>query len=265
MKRLLVAATVLSALALVVALALSPGATGAPKRTSGPLQLQSTFAARFKCPDCPLNTPAGVPSSFVGVADVPGLGSAIERFTNIVGKEGVCPAEQDVAWFTTAVIEIAGKGRIDVSMPGTTCTHRAPVEVGPLDGTITGGSGTYTGASGNVQFRASVGEFNACGCGGASDTWSGTLTVPGLEFDLTPPVLSGAVSKSVRAPKKAKQVRVRYTVKARDAVDASVVAACRPRSGSLFRVGRTVVKCSATDSSAHTATARFTVTVKKHR
>jgi hypothetical protein len=211
-------------------------------------------------------TPAGADSVFVGLAAVRGLGSATERFTNIVGKEGDCPPERDVLEFTTAVIEVAGKGQIDVSVPGHTCVHRAPVEVGPLDGTITGGSGAYAGASGSVQFRASVGEFNlACSCGGANDTWSGTLTVPGLEFDLTPPVLSGANPKTVRAPKKARQVRVRYAVKAHDAVDASVSAACKPRSGSLFKVGRTVVKCSATDSSANTATARFTVTVKKHR
>lgn len=211
-------------------------------------------------------TPAGAESVFVGLARVRGLGSATERFTNIVGKEGNCPPERDVLEFTTAVIEVAGKGQIDVSMPGPACVHRAPVEVGPLDGTITGGSGAYAGASGSVQFRASVGEFNlACSCGGASDTWSGTLTVPGLEFDVTRPVLSGAISKTFRAPKKAKRLRVRYTVKAKDDVDASVRAVCKPRSGSLFMVGRTVVKCSATDSSANTATAKFTVTVKKHR
>jgi hypothetical protein len=211
-------------------------------------------------------TPAGAPAVFVGFADVPGLGKATERFTNIVGDQGTCPPERDVSEFTTAVIEVAGKGRIDLSLPGPTCSHRAPVEVGPLDGTITGGSGAYAGASGNVQFRASVAEFNlACSCSGSSDTWSGTLTVPGLEFDLTPPVLSGANPKTVRAPTKARQVRVRYAVKAHDAVDASVSAACKPRSGSFFKVGRTVVKCSATDSSANTATAKFTVTVKKHR
>lgn len=59
--------------------------------------------------------------------------------------------------------------------------------------------------------------------------------------------------------------RVRYTVKATDAVDASVTAACKPRSGSLFKVGHTTVKCSATESSANTATAKFAITVKKRR
>jgi hypothetical protein len=39
----------------------------------------------------------------------------------------------------------------------------------------------------------------------------------------------------------------------------------RPRSGSRFRVGRTRVTCSATDTSANTRKATFTVTVKPRR
>jgi hypothetical protein len=46
----------------------------------------------------------------------------------------------------------------------------------------------------------------------------------------------------VRAPKRAKRVRVRYSVTAQDAVDGSLPAVCTPRSGTFFRVGRTKVK-----------------------
>ena len=63
-----------------------------------------------------------------------------------------------------------------------------------------------------------------------------SLAVPGLEFDLTPPVISGAVNRTVRAPKRAKRVRVRYSVSARDPVDGVVSASCKPRSGSRFKV-----------------------------
>jgi HYR domain len=76
--------------------------------------------------------------------------------------------------------------------------------------------------------------------------------------------VSGARSKTVRIPKAAKRARVGYSVTAQDAVDGSVSAVCKPRSGSWFRLGRTQVTCSATDVSGNTATARFTVTVK-HR
>jgi hypothetical protein len=37
---------------------------------------------------------------------------------------------------------------------------------------------------------------------------------------------------------------------------------CRPASGSVFKVGRTVVTCTATDASQNTATASFPVVVK---
>ena len=62
----------------------------------------------------------------------------------------------------------------------------------------------------------------------AQDTWAGTITVPGMEFDLTAPTISGAVSKSVKAPKKAKSMRVRYTVKGTDAVDGPSRPTARP-------------------------------------
>jgi HYR domain len=57
-------------------------------------------------------------------------------------------------------------------------------------------------------------------------------------------------------------MRVRFAVTARDAVDGSVAVTCKPRSGTFFKRGRTTVRCSATDSSANTSGAKFTVTVK---
>ena len=78
------------------------------------------------------------------------------------------------------------------------------------------------------------------------------MLVPGLEFDVVAPVMRGAVSKTVRARRGAKLVRVRYAVTARDDVDGVVPVSCRPRSGRRFRIGRTIVRCSAMDSSGHT-------------
>ena len=101
--------------------------------------------------------------------------------------------------------------------------------------------------------------------GSGTEKWIGTLVVPGVEFDLTPPTLSGATSKTVRAPKGAKSVRVTYRVTARDDVDGALAVACQPRSGSRFLVGRTVVTCEAVDASANTRRARFRVPVKPAR
>ena len=87
--------------------------------------------------------------------------------------------------------------------------------------------------------------------------------MPGLEFDVTPPTLSGAVNKTVRARTGSNRVRVTYRVTASDAVDGSVPVSCQPRSGSRFKIGRTFVKCSATDTSANAKAGRFRVTVKR--
>jgi hypothetical protein len=82
-------------------------------------------------------------------------------------------------------------------------------------------------------------------------------------FDRTSPVLGGAVSKTVVAPRNANAVRVTFKVKARDPGHGSVAVTCKPRSRSSFRLGRTRVVCSATDSSGNKATARFTITVTR--
>ena len=136
-------------------------------------------------------------------------------------------------------------------------------------GTISAATGKFAGASGSFQL-ATIGQRPACGIGGcrgsATDVWTGTLTVPGLEFDLTPPVLQPIASKRVKAARNAKTVRVRYSPKAQDAVDGPVSVKCKPGSGSLFKVGRTTrVTCSAEDTSANIATASFTVTARKKR
>jgi HYR domain len=99
-----------------------------------------------------------------------------------------------------------------------------------------------------------------------ADIWTGTLIVPGYTFDLTPPTIKGAKNRTVRVPRRAKRVRINYSVTAEDDVDSNVRVTCRPRSGFRFRVGRTTrVSCSATDASANTPKATFTVTVKRRR
>jgi len=56
---------------------------------------------------------------------------------------------------------------------------------------------------------------------------------------------------------------VTYKVTARDAVDGAVAATCKPRSGSFFKLGRTVVTCTASDTSGNNRAARFVITVRR--
>jgi len=78
--------------------------------------------------------------------------------------------------------------------------------------------------------------------------------------DTTAPTLTGPRSLTVDAVS-AKGVRVTFPAAAADSADASPGVSCRPASGATFKIGRTVVQCTATDASANTATASFTVVV----
>jgi HYR domain len=84
-------------------------------------------------------------------------------------------------------------------------------------------------------------------------------------LDMTAPKVYGASSKTVRAQKGAKSARVTFEVTATDGMDGAVRVSCLPRSGSRFVIGRTTLRCTATDSSGNTGRAAFTVTVKRRR
>jgi hypothetical protein len=166
---------------------------------------------------------------------------------------------------TLDVISVGTKGQIDASI-GTTGTCNA----NPTTFTITGGTGVFAGASGGGTFKANIGALeddtyiDSDDPGDwINDTWTGTLTAPGATFDVTAPVIGGAHAKTVVIPGEARSARVVYTVTAHDDTDASVRVICKPPSGSRFKLGHTTVRCSATDSSDNTATAKFVVTVKR--
>jgi hypothetical protein len=171
-----------------------------------------------------------------------------------------CPTDLAKPLATTGRLVVSGKGEIRFTLTdGAQCVGLEPVRNEPQSFTITGGTGRFASASGSGRVEHS---FSA---GAGTDTWAGTLTVPGLAFDLAPPKLIGATAKTVSISKKAKSARVTFKVKATDAVDGAVPVSCQPRSGTKFKVGKTRVRCEATDSSANRATAAFVVTVKRRR
>jgi hypothetical protein len=239
---------------------------------SGSLQLNAKFGGGYRLDaSCPAGTPATTDECvpFLGGADVRGLGHVIETYTKSFDGT-ICPGR--MVSHPTAVLEITGKGTIEVAMePWPTCSDSAnstsPNGVTALlEGRIVRGTQKFAGALGSLKVTNHL-DPPSCGTdgcqGSATDTWTGTLVVPDFEFDLTPPVLRGAAPKSVTAPRKAKFLRVRYSVTAQDAVDRSVPASCQPASSGRFKIGRTKVTCTAKDSSANVATATFTVTVTR--
>jgi hypothetical protein len=164
---------------------------------------------------------------------------------------------------TTGRIVVTGKGEIRFTLAqGALCVDQTPQEpVGnePQNFTIIGGTGIYEAASGSGTVK------RALAGGAGSETWTGTLVASAVEFDVTPPQLSGATPRTIAAPKGARSVRAKYKVTVSDNVDSQVPVTCTPRSGSRFPIGRSVVRCSATDSSANTANASFRVTVTPTR
>jgi HYR domain len=255
----------IAVVAAAAALALAPAASPVPVAANA-LELRAEIPMNYDFgPFCTPEMPAGIECvRFQGRGGVPGLGEA--TLTYVKGFEPVCADATPVRQFRRAVLDVAGKGTIEVVSDGVLCSRPAPSEFGPVTVAVTGGTGRYAGASGRLEYQTSVYAARACRgglCGAATDRLSGTLNVPGLDFDTTGPVLTGTRSRVVRAAKQAKRVRVRYTVSASDEVDGAVTAACKPSSGSAFRVGRTPVTCTATDGSANTSRATFTVTVKR--
>ena len=226
--------------------------------TTGSFTFEAVLAMTSTPGPCPPGSPpeADFCAARTGGGVVRGLGEVSETYMFFV-QEGDC----DVVFETTARLQVAGKGELQLAVD----RYRGECISSSLNlsraFTITGGSGIYAGASGGgtVTHQASSTPSGSAG----TDTWTGTLSVPGLEFDVTPPTLSGAVNKTVRARRGSKRVRVTYRVTASDAVDGSVPVSCQPRSGSRFKIGRTFVKCSATDTSANAQAGRFKVNVKR--
>ena len=256
-RRLLVGA----AAGLVLAAA-TGAASGSSERVSATLAIDARFAATYRSgADCPPGAPADAGCyAFTGSAVVRGLGAVTERYVKAVNRD-YFDDDLCVRQLPETVVRVAGKGELHLSRMGPECQKPAPSEA-RYGYTITGGTGVYEGAAGELRIHTSV-VPTGFGVGKATDVWTGTLTVPGLEFDLTAPVVRGAVSKTVVAPATASRARVRYILAAQDMVDGARPVACAPRSGSLFRVGVTTVTCTASDLSGNVRRARFTVTVRR--
>jgi hypothetical protein len=162
-------------------------------------------------------------------------------------------------------LAVASKGEIHAAVAeAAACVDGESIRTQTQSFTITGGAGIYAGASGSGTLERTLGVQTTSGRVGR-EVWTGTLSVPGLDFDITAPALSGAVNKTVKAKKRAKIARVVFRVTAMDDRDSTVPVTCTPASGTRFKVGRTRVKCSATDSSANTSTASLIVTVRATR
>jgi hypothetical protein len=243
-----------------------PIAGGGAAKTSGTLNLRAVL----KFVSVPASCPPGTPDSVIchsrtGEGAVPGLGRVTETYLFMADNRACVSVAYKVLAYS-ARFSVEGKGDLLLALAETPeCVPDLAVPRATQAFTVRGGTGAFVGASGSGTLTRVAGLPGARVVG--EDTWTGTLVVPGLEFEIDQiaPTITGATSKTVRAPRKAKRARVTYHVTATDAVDGPVAVSCQPASGSRFKIGRTNVTCSAADNTGNTATARFTVTVKGRR
>ena len=254
----------LRALFLVLAAAVASGtaadAVSGSERAAGSLALNGKLALRSNLVLCPPGVTVSVCAERTVVGRIAGLGEVTATYA-FIGQYGppLCSSAGGKALAYPIRLVVASKGEIDVALaPATECVAELRSGLQPF--TVTGATGIYAGAAGTGTVESVVSEQ-----GVGSQTWTGTLTVPGLEFDVTAPTLAGATNKTVKAKKGAKSARVTYRVTATDDRDGTRPVTCQPRSGSRFKLGRTRVTCEATDSSANTASSSFTIRVKPTR
>ena len=240
--------------------------TSASEAAAGTLNLQALLRLVSRLGACPPGVSATACAERTGEGLVPGLGNISEAYI-FVADVGPPPCPEGLGKTRESSVRfvVATKGEIHFTLAeGAGCVGQELVRTQTQTFTVTAGTGIYSGASGSGTVERGLGGETGVGRIG-QEAWKGSLNVPGLDFDTTPPALSGAVSKTVRARRGVKRVRVTYTVTARDDVDGALPATCRPTSGSRFRIGRTVVTCSATDTSGNVQTAKFTITVRRRR
>jgi hypothetical protein len=236
---------------------------------TGTLEMNASLDVASQLSQCKL---VGIATACAS-RDVDGSFRGLGRVTGSYDYEmdlgsGACEGGLGKALSYPIRLEVAGKGAINVVTTEAACADLGSVQTQTQTQafTVTGGTGIYTGASGSGTLQRSL----VASAGGGDiesgiETWNGTLTVPGLEFDVVTPTFVGTKSRTVVAPRHANRVRVEFVVTATDAVAGRVPVRCLPRSGTQFSIGRNRVHCSATDTSANAATASFTITVRQHR
>ena len=253
-------------IALVIAsAALAPLAAGGGAGTAATLDLSAVLRIdSIRGNACPPGSPLTLACpARTGAGAVRGLGRVTSAYTFVADTAPAGCASGSVRILSYPVRwVVAGKGELHFALAENPACLGDQVALNATQSyTVTGGTGVYAGATGAGVVERALTQTDTGARG--PETWRGTIAVPGLEFDLAPPRISGAAAKTVQAPKSATRVVVRYRPSARDDVDGTVPVTCRPASGSRFKLGRTTVRCSAEDRSGNAAVLSFVVSVRR--
>ena len=136
----------------------------------------------------------------------------------------------------TARLSVAGKGEIHVAVAdGAERLDHPARRTQAQTFTVTGGAGTYLGATGSGTHAHARDRLETYG----TETWTGTLNVSRYEFDTTRPYDLRSDEQDRKSEEGRKSARVTFKVTAQDRTDGVVPTRCDPQSGSRFQLGRT--------------------------
>lgn len=262
--RLVVAALILVAGSALAGGVLSASGRAGSNATGGQLNLRGELRLVSRLSTCPGPGSTETCASRTGQGVISGLGRVSVAYTwRIDLGPPSCTGDLARTLAYGVVLVVAGKGEIRTSLGEAPCVDIDAVRSQAQTFTVIGGTGIYAEASGGGTVDRSLGQTGGGAAG--TETWSGTLDVPGLEFDVTRPTISLPSRRIFLASARARRTRVTYVPRARDEVDGAVPVSCKPGSGTRFPVGRTTVTCSAADTSGNARTSKFVITVKPRR
>jgi hypothetical protein len=232
-------------------------ATGAD---ASALSFEAGVRSSYRDWQCPAGTAANALClQLTGKAIVPGLALVSFSYDEVIDRSD--PAQKCAVWTISNGAWSTLKGTVAFAGASQGCPSLGEGAGATVQFQFSGGVGAFSGASGNGTAVSSNADL-------ANSTinvqWTGTLDVPGYDFDTTPPTLSSIATKKITI-RRGLGAHVRYSATATDAIDGNVPVTCLPPSGSFFSIGKTTVTCSASDMSGNSARATFPVVVKRRR
>jgi len=216
----------------------------------------------------------GVPGVFAGdTAATAYTGTPALASEGTTGREGAYPitiAPGTVASPAGYALSFVGDGELtvdDTSPPlitgvrtGTAGNTPWLTGDGALDWTVTELGSTVSSSAGCDDLPITVDTpVTAHTCTATSGGGSASLTVEAGR-DSTPPVLTVPADRTVPTSGTSAAVAWPATT-ATDNLTAAPATSCAPPSGSTFSLGRTTVRCTASDAAGNTTTRSFNVTV----
>jgi hypothetical protein len=224
------------------------------------LSFNASVRSSYRVSQCPLGTAANALClQLTGKMIVSGLALVSFSYDEVIDRSD--PAQKCAAWTISNGAWSTPKGTLAFAGASLGCPSLDEGAGATVQLQFSGGVGAFSSASGNGTAVSSSADLLN---GTINIQWTGTLDVPGYDFDTTPPTLSSIATKKLTI-RRGRGAHVRYAAKATDAIDGNVPVTCLPPSGSFFSIGNTIVTCSASDTSGNSARATFLVVVKRRR